>query len=207
MPPERNTLANGGDRRRLAGALLFSIAAHILIVGALVTWLARPPIYPVAADETAWVVQLVPPPQRLPPAPRSAPRPVKRILSKPWTQSDTAEPVPSEVLAGGEKVGTPAGSEAADGEATPERVRQALRSGPVGCANADAVGLNRQERAHCNDVFGKNMVQIRRAMREAEQSRLSTGGKPPTDYERFRAAEARAKAAATGDPACAPGAC
>lgn len=105
--------------------------------------------------------------------------------------------------AAGEKVETPAGAEAVDGNATPERVRQALRSGPVGCANADAAGLNRQERTHCNDLLGKNMAQIQRAMREAEQVRLSTGGKPPTDFERFKAAEARVKEAATANPRCA----
>jgi hypothetical protein len=153
------------------------------------------------------VVQLVPPPRRVTfPAARSASRSVKRVLAKPWTRSDTAEPVPSVESATGEKAGTPAGAEAADGNATPERVRQALRSGPVGCANADALGLNRHERTHCDDLFGKNMAQIQRAMREAEQGRLSTGGKPPTDFERFMAAEALVKAAAR-NRACATGSC
>jgi hypothetical protein len=34
-------------------------------------------------------------------------------------------------------------------------VRTALRQGTVGCANPTAAGLNRAERDHCNEVFGK----------------------------------------------------
>jgi hypothetical protein len=33
-------------------------------------------------------------------------------------------------------------------------VRTALRRGPVGCANQDAVGLNRSEREHCDETLG-----------------------------------------------------
>ncbi|MBO9711033.1 MAG: hypothetical protein J7521_22770 [Caulobacter sp.] len=33
-------------------------------------------------------------------------------------------------------------------------LKAALRASSVGCANADAVGLNRREREHCDDVFG-----------------------------------------------------
>jgi hypothetical protein len=176
-------------KTRLAGAVLLSIAAHVLLIGTVLTSLARPPVYPVAADETPLVVRLVPPPRRVTsPAARSASRSARRVLARPWTQSDTVEPVAAATSAAGENVGAPTGAEAADGEAAPERVRQALRSGPVGCANADVVGLNRQERTHCDDILGKNMAQIQRAMREAEQGRLSMGGKPPTDFEKFKAA-------------------
>jgi hypothetical protein len=192
-------------KTRLAGAVLLSIAAHVLLIGAVLTWLARPPVYPLAADETPLIVRLVPPPRRVTsPDARPASRSATRVLARPWTQSDAAGPIRAATSAAGENVGTPTGAEATDGEATPERVRQALRSGPVGCANADAVGLNRQERTHCNDILGKNMAQIQRAMREAEQGRLSTGGKPPTDFEKFKAAEARLKAAA-GNRDCATG--
>jgi hypothetical protein len=175
-------------KNRLAGALLLSIAAHVLLIGAFLTWLARPPVYPAGADESPPVVRLVPPPRRVTsPAARPASRSARRVLARPWTRSDTAEPVPSAPRAAGERLGAPTGAEAADGEATPERVRRALRSGPVGCANADLVGLNRQERTHCDDILGKNMAQIQRAMREAEQSRLSTGGEPPKDFEAYQA--------------------
>jgi hypothetical protein len=74
----------------------------------------------------------------------------------------------------------------------------------VGCANGDLVGLNRQERTHCDDILGKNMIQIQRDMRQAEQGRLSTGGEPPKDFKAFMAAEARLKARA-GRRGCAKG--
>ncbi|MFI4966814.1 MAG: hypothetical protein ACHP9T_15800, partial [Caulobacterales bacterium] len=34
-------------------------------------------------------------------------------------------------------------------------VRTALRQGSVGCANPSATGLNRAEREHCDETFGK----------------------------------------------------
>jgi hypothetical protein len=36
-------------------------------------------------------------------------------------------------------------------------VRQALRQGPVGCANPDAVGLTKAERDLCDEKFGKGV--------------------------------------------------
>jgi hypothetical protein len=177
------------NETRLAAAVLLSVAAHLLLIGAVLTWLGRPPVYPETADERGWIVRLVPPPPSV--TRRSATstsRSTSRVLARPWRQNDTAEPVASTPDAAGAKVGAPAGAGAADGEATPERVRQALRSGAVGCANADAVGLNREERTHCDDVLGDDMAQIQRAMRDAEQSRLSTGGRPPSDFTTFMAA-------------------
>jgi hypothetical protein len=189
-------------RPRLAGAVLLSVAAHVLI-GAILIWSARAPAYQEAADETLLVLRLVPPPARVaPPASGSASSSATRVLARPWTPGEATEPAPGSASAAGEDVGPLAGAEAPVGETAPEKIRRALRSGPVGCANADLVGLNRQERTHCDDLFGSNMVQIRRAMREAEQRRLSTGGEPPTDFDRFRAAEGRLKAA-SGDRGCA----
>ena len=34
-------------------------------------------------------------------------------------------------------------------------LRTALRGSPVGCANGEAIGLNRRELEHCDDIFGK----------------------------------------------------
>lgn len=190
-------------KTRLAGAVLLSAAAHVLLIGAIMTWLARPPVYPVAADAAPMVAWLVLPPPRVTPlAARPAARSARRILARPWTQSAVAELVTTNET--GRKVGASTGAEAADGDAAPERVRHALRSSPVGCANANLVGLNRQERTRCDDILGQNIARIHRAMREAEQARLSTGGKPPTDFERFKAAEARLKTG-TGERGCVTG--
>jgi hypothetical protein len=184
-------------KTRLAAAVLLSLAAHVLLIGTVATWLARPTAYGLAADETPLVVRLVPPPRRVTSsAAKSASRSAMRVLARPWTPRDTAAPLAAATSPTGENVGPATGAEAAESEATAARVRQALRSSPVGCANADIVGLTRQERTHCDEVFGKNMAQIQRAMREGEQGRLSLGGKPPTDFERFKAAEARLNAEA-----------
>jgi len=183
------------SRTRLAGAVVFSLAAHVALLCAALIWLARPPVYRMQADETPpWVVRLVPPPQ---PPPRAAAvtdrasvrRPPLQILSRPASERDDVAPIltpgaPGEIASG---TTGPLGSAGDSGDdATPEKVRRALRSGAVGCANPEQVGLNRQERDRCADTFGKDMAAIQRAMRNAEQSRLSRGGDPPKDYNLFR---------------------
>jgi hypothetical protein len=184
------------NKTRLAGPVLFSLAAHVALLCALLTWLARPPVYRMQEDETPpWVVRLVP--SLPPPPPRaaaatnraSADRPVLPIVSRPASERDEVAPIP---VPGprGEVASDPTGRAGSAGEsgddAGREKVRRALRGGAVGCANAERVGLNRQERVHCADIFGKDMVAIQRAMRDVGQNRLSLGGDPPKDYNLFR---------------------
>ncbi len=72
-------------------------------------------------------------------------------------------------------------------------VRTALRHGPVGCANPIAVGLNRSERDHCNEVLGKGAKDAVFAglglTPDKERLLDAAGAKKEADY-RFKSAPA-----------------
>lgn len=180
-----------GRNARLAGAALISLAVHVALLNAMLTWLARPPVFQLPPEDTrAWTVRLVSPPPRAVPA-KAAPghRAARRATARPSLEPDVGE---DSAGVGGETGELTTGPVGANGDGiTPEMVRQALRGSLVGCANADRVGLNRAERTHCNEILGRGMAAIQRAMRAAEQERLSTpstGDRAPPDFAAFREA-------------------
>jgi hypothetical protein len=147
-----------GRRGRSIGAIAVSAAVHALILAAVALHApmlrepdelpGRPePIIPVVlmprtpatAAQKPTVVRLHRRPQRF------APTPIAPLPVPPAPTSRGARPGPVVVVHPAPLPEGPKGD-----------VRAALRAGPPGCANADAVGLTREERAHCFEVFGKD---------------------------------------------------
>lgn len=76
-----------------------------------------------------------------PRTPRPAPTPLTRSLG--------VAPVPGPPAPPNRETGAPPKPEGPTGD-----LRTALRGSAAGCANAEAVGLNRREREHCDEKFG-----------------------------------------------------
>jgi hypothetical protein len=171
---------------RFAGAALVSVVVHGALLGILLAWLARAPVYRTPSDEApSWRVQLLPsqtPKPRKVAVQKSARSAAPSILSKPASAKDLAPIVAAGTPGPTTSAPTSFAPENSDA-ATPEKVRRALRGSAVGCANMDRSGLNRQERQHCADRLGEGMAAMQRAMREAERGRLSLGGEPPKERE------------------------
>ena len=72
-------------------------------------------------------------------------------------------------------------------EGPKSEVRTALRAGPVGCANPDAVGLTQAERDHCYEVLGKGAKTttfVGLGLNRDKQQQLDTAGaRREADYK------------------------
>ncbi|MFN3515460.1 MAG: hypothetical protein ACK41C_20625 [Phenylobacterium sp.] len=145
----------GADRRRWT-LLTASLLLHAAVLGALA--LRSPLLQAPAAPETTIEVTVVPrfiPPERTDIPTRASPaRPlnVRRLR-----ELDEASPVaplyaPESRGSGGGGAGTSISP--APLPAWQDQLRQALRRGAVGCANAEAVRLTKAERDACDETFG-----------------------------------------------------
>lgn len=146
-----------GRRGRNIGAIAVSAAVHaiILAVVALHAPLLREPEEPAGRPEPIIPVVLMP---RTPPAASQKPT-VVRLHRRPQRFAPTPIaplPVPPAPTSRGAKPGPVVVIHPAPLPEGPKgEIRATLRAGPPGCANQDAVGLTREEREHCNEVFGK----------------------------------------------------
>jgi hypothetical protein len=150
-------------RRRTTSAVALSLIAHLAVLTVLVlhTPLLRRPAESSGPPEPIIPILILP---RVPPPPEgqaARPTPV-RLHRRPLRHMET--PLPVEPLPAPPEVAGPPPK-------GPERVvprlllpeegpraaaRTALRQGPVGCANSDAVNLSAAERELCNEQFGRN---------------------------------------------------
>lgn len=154
-------------RRRRIAAITLSVAAHV-VVGTLVALhapvLLAPnedagppfPVIPVLIEPSA------------PPRPGSSkPEPIRlhRRLPRNVPVTVPLEPLPvpeAEEPEPGPPAPRPAERHPAPMPQGPSGdLRAALRSGPVGCANRDAVGLNQAEREGCNERLGAGLETVR----------------------------------------------
>ena len=149
-------------RRRTTWAVAASLAAHLAV---LVMALLQRPNAPLpigeatAAPEVVIQVLLTPRPRRPEPV-RPAPPPSLIRLHRPPTarlapNAPTARIAPAAPPTAPPGRGPVALHPAPLPQGPNGDLRTALRQSPVGCANELAVGLNRAERDHCNEVFGK----------------------------------------------------
>jgi hypothetical protein len=149
----------GARRRRDAFAIALSAGFHLVVltVLALQAPVLRIPEEPSGPPQPIIPLLLLP---RVPPPASSAARPAPIRLHR-RRQAFATPPIPPlpvppsaeshPAAAPGPVVTHPAPlPEGPKGD-----VRAALRASPVGCANPDAVGLNRAERDYCNEVMGK----------------------------------------------------
>lgn len=147
-----------GRRGRSIGAIAVSAAVHALILAAVALHapMLREPEEPTGPPEAIIPVVLMPriPPQTAAQKPtvlrlhrrpqRFAAPPIAPLPVPPAQTSHGARPGPVIVIHPAPLPEGPKGD-----------MRAVLRAGPPGCANPDAVGLTREEREHCNEVFGK----------------------------------------------------
>ncbi|HEY2358020.1 MAG TPA: hypothetical protein VGH86_11255 [Phenylobacterium sp.] len=151
------------NRRRKTWAVAASLIAHLAVV--IVVALQRPmlilpledrgppsPVIPIL------LMPKTPPPSAGRPA-RIAPirlhRRPQRFIPPEAPTAPIAPPTPAPAPAAPAPRAPPALHPAPQPEGPKGDVRSALRQGEVGCANRDAVGLNRAERDLCDEKFGK----------------------------------------------------
>ncbi|MET0274934.1 MAG: hypothetical protein ABW360_18255 [Phenylobacterium sp.] len=147
-------------RRRTFSAMALSVIAHVAVLAvlALHTPMLRMPVESSGPPEPIIPILILP---RTPPPPQDAtarPTPV-RLHRRPLRHLQTPLPIEPLPAPQAEASASPAkGRVELHPAPLPEGpkgdVRAALRQGPVGCANVQAVGLNGSEREHCNDVLG-----------------------------------------------------
>jgi len=153
-------------RRRTTWAVAASAAAHLAV--GVVVLLQRPTLV-IPASERGPPEPIIPiliMPRTAPPASANGrltrPAPIRlHRRPQPFLPPDVAPaPIaPPEPPAPAAPAPAPRGPLVLHPSPLPEgpkgEVRSALRQSPVGCANPLAVGLNRAEREHCDEVFGK----------------------------------------------------
>jgi hypothetical protein len=153
-------------RRRNTWAIVASAIVHLAVV--LVVLAQRPTLVipPSESGPPEPIIPILIMP-RTPPPPSAngrlvRPAPIRlHRRPQPFLPSDvpTAPIAPPEPPAAPAAPPAPRGPVALHPSPLPEGpkgdVRTALRQGPVGCANPLAAGLNRAERDHCSEVFGK----------------------------------------------------
>jgi hypothetical protein len=145
-------------RRRDAVAIVVSAGIHLVVLAVLAVQAPRLriPVEPAGPPLAIIPVLLVP---RLPPSAAAVqPQPLK--LHRRLRRFETPPPVaPLPAPLAPVSRPAPPGPVAVHPAPLPEGpradVRAALRASPVGCANADAVGLTRAERDACNEQLGK----------------------------------------------------
>ncbi|MDB5441673.1 MAG: hypothetical protein JWP73_49 [Phenylobacterium sp.] len=147
-------------RRRDAVAIALSAGFHLVVLAVLASQapVLRIPDEPSGPPQPIIPLLLLP---RVPPPASSAARPAPIRLHRRRQAFATPPPIPP--LPAPPSVeshpAAPPGPVVIHPAPLPEGpkgdIRAALRASPVGCANPDAVGLNRTERAYCNEVLGK----------------------------------------------------
>lgn len=156
-------MQTANSRRARGWAIAASIVAHLalLTVAVLQHPMLQAPAWEGGPPEPIIPVLLLPktPP---PAAGRSAPIQPIRLHRRPQPFAPTPVaplPVPPEPsrapAAPAESKAVPAFHPAPQPEGPKGDVKQTLRQSYVGCANPDAVGLNRAERDLCDEKFGK----------------------------------------------------
>lgn len=152
-------MSRSGTRRRLP-VLVISGATHVVLLGFLAL---RHPELRSYAPPPVFEVQVVPrflpsPSEDAVPNQTAAQRPLRPRQARQPSSDSTVAPLltPAAPAPGGsrERQAGPAGTVAPTLPASPG-LREALRRSPVGCANADAVILDKAERERCMEVFGK----------------------------------------------------
>jgi hypothetical protein len=145
-------------RGRRIGAVAISAAAHAVILAAIAL---HTPMLIAPPQDSGPPVPIIPVllTPRTPPSPSGRkPAPI-RLHRRP--QRFTAPlpiaplPVPETPGSAPAKPGPVALHPAPLPEGPKADIRASLRKSPVGCANADAVGLTRAERALCDEALGK----------------------------------------------------
>jgi hypothetical protein len=199
-------------RRQTSWAVAASIAAHIG-VGAILL-LERPTLPPPTdfpGPPEAFIPILIMP--RAPPTASGRPSPPQpiRLHRRPQpflppevpTLPVAPTPAPAPAAAPAPKT-LPAAHPAPQPEGPKGDVRTALRGSYVGCANADAVGLNRNEREVCDEKFGKGAkdAQFAGLGLGADKQRLfdAAAAKKESDLRYKQAPVVESSAAGTGGP-------
>lgn len=146
-------------RRRNVVAIALSTGFHLVVltVLALQAPVLRIPEEPSGPPEPIIPLLLLP---RVPPPASSAAKPEPIRLHRRRQAFATPPPipplpVPPAIEARPASPGPVVVHPAPLPEGPKGDIRAALRASPVGCANPDAVGLNRAERDYCNEVMGK----------------------------------------------------
>lgn len=138
--------------------LAISGMAHVALLGFLVL---RHPELRSYAPPPVFEVQVVPrflpsPSERAAPNETAAQRPLRpRQAQRPAAESTVAPLLTPAAPAPGRSPADQAGAPATAVPPASPGLREALRRSPVGCANADAVILDKAERERCMEVFGK----------------------------------------------------
>lgn len=194
-------------RRRTISAVVLSAVVHAVVL--TYVWLQRPtlPMSPEGRGPPEAVIPVLIMPRTPPPAAGAqAPAPI-RLHRRP--QRFAAEPPPVAPL----HVPEPKAAETSPGptpsSATPPapltaQVRSTLRLGPLGCANADALGFSKAEREKCDEQLAAGGKQapyippgkrpdlaaaaaLKDARVRAKEAPLGTGltprTPPPSDYD------------------------
>ena len=147
-------------RRRTTWAIAASALAHVAVLVFALTQRPSPPFQVGEAvappDE---VIHLVLMPRKIPQVMRHAPPTSVLRLHRPPIVPPLAPTAPIAPPAPQTATAAPRGPVALHPSPLPEGPKQdlraALRQGLTGCANRLAVGLNRAEREHCDEVLGR----------------------------------------------------
>jgi hypothetical protein len=153
------------QRRRTTWAVAASVLAHavVLVVLALQAPMLTTPIEPSGPPIPVIPVLLMPrtpPPaagQRARPEPIRLHRRPQRFIPPEITPAPSAPPAPPARIAPPAPNAPPTFHPAPLPQSPKGDTRTALRQSAVGCANADAVGLNKAERDLCDEKFGKGV--------------------------------------------------
>ena len=143
-------------RGRRIAAIALSAAAHALVLGELALH-APSLVIPEESSAPQPIIPVLLTPRLPPTAPAAPPKPI-RLHRRPQRFSNLPLP-PLPVPPGPSVAPAPPGPVAIHPAPLPANpvgeIRQSLRESPIGCANANAVGLTKAERQLCDQVLGK----------------------------------------------------
>jgi hypothetical protein len=154
------------SRRRTTWAVTASVLAHLLVVTVVVLQKPMLRIPPDVGEPPPAIIPVLLLPKTPPSAAgqHAAPQPIRlhrrpqRFIPPEITPAPIAPPQPPAPEARPTPKGPVTAFHPAPLPQGPKSdVRTALRQSPVGCANADAVGLTRAERDLCNETLGKGV--------------------------------------------------
>lgn len=142
--------------RRIA-AIAASAVAHFVVLAVVASQSPMLKIPPEPGGPPIPIIPVLLEPRTPPAGPAARPQPI-RLHRRPQRFSVLPiPPLPVPVTEAGKPAGPgPAAFHPAPLPESPKGdVKAALRQGPVGCANPDAVGLTKAERQVCDEVLGK----------------------------------------------------
>ena len=178
-------------RRRTTWAIAASAVAHAVVLVMAVTQRPAPPFrIGEAVQPPEQVIHLLLMPRSIPDVVRHAPpTSVIRLHRPPIVPPEApAAPIAPPAPPAAAPAPAPRAPVALHPSPLPpgpkEDLRAALRQGFVGCANRQAVGLNRAEREHCDERLGRG----------AKDTAFAGLGLNPEKLRRFDAASARKEA-------------